>query len=412
MKITHDSPDSSKDLEVALTTLRPNPLARPAPATASPGTSYWMPYANERQNSRVGATAGAPTVVRWRSPLMPGHKPRFVLTDGNSIVVQAAAWQSFGTGGLLLASGRIGPAQMCVDGAKGLVYSIDANGFLAAYSTVDGKRSFMVMPAAGDNAGFTFVSGRGRDLMVAAFSPPEGNFESRGKRASSTEPPGPMSLVELTRLPESTAHAGGSLLTGAMTTGFHVPGARIAAARSDDLVVAAVPRAVFFLDGGLNVKSAYSIDGTPLAASLDEASRAYVIVESAGRRELWQLSSAGEIGFLLPLPASSDMFPIPPVIGYDHRVFAVSGREVQAIDANGKPLWSHQFEDIVAGIVVLPSGALMVGAGSTLMAVTPQGVATPLIGFPGERIMTAAAVTSAGSVLIATDKALYSLGSR
>jgi len=412
MKITHQpTPRDSNEIDVPITALRRAALPAPPPAAASGPPSYAQPYANERQNGRVGAPMLVPLARLWRTELAAPGKARQVLAAGATIVVQSSTWQSFGPQGQALATSRSGAGPMYVNGAAGIVYSLDPNGFVAAHAATTGKREFIVMPGLGDNASFVYLLGRGRELLLAGASGPRGNFEQIGATPPSA-PLGPVSMLELVRLPENTQSAAGSLLTGARTSRLEVPAGRIVAARSDDIIVFAVEGAVFFVDRDLNPRAAYAVEGTPLALSLDEAGRAYLVLDTGGRRELRLITPGGDLGFATTLPSSTDRFPLPAVIGYDHRVFVASRNKLLALDPSGRELWSHDLPDKPAGLVIAPDGMLLVSEGEQLAAYDTHGKRSRLFDFPGERLATPAAVTSGGGLLLATDKALYSLGAR
>ena len=91
-------------------------------------------------------------------------------------------------------------------------------------------------------------------------------------------------------------------------------------AMDSDYVVVTVPNHLYRLDGGLKIVGDLTAEFIPLALSLDEAGRSYLIVQSQNKTMLWVVTPSGEQ--LLSVEIQTVLPTIhlpPPVIGYDHR---------------------------------------------------------------------------------------------
>ncbi|MEZ0227669.1 MAG: hypothetical protein ACAI25_03535, partial [Planctomycetota bacterium] len=189
--------------------------------------------------------------------------------------------------------------------------------------------------------------------------------------------------------------------------------APVAASRTA-LVVGSKGRLVFHDPSSLAVRAELELEDpelVPLAFSLDEADRVYLVARADAaddphaRPSLQLLTPGGERAYFFEL---DDLVVAPPVVGFDHRAHVVSDGQIVAYEPWGDLAWKVPL--VPAGMTALPGATLLVGAGDAVIAIDGQGERVTLASFDGEKVAAAPIVTPAGDVLVATRSALYALG--
>jgi sugar lactone lactonase YvrE len=250
---------------------------------------------------------------------------------------------------------------------------------------------------------FSLVQKRGADLLLAAFELPK--YTGTPGKALSPE----TSVLELVTFVEPLEYTFGDDLTNAVSRALFIEAAPLFAARNGNRVVAAAPEAVLFVDYDLNaVKAAYDLGGKPLALSVDEDSHAYLIVEVSTGRRLTKISPQGSLLFSADLPPGKEPNPTPPVVGYDHRVFAIVENQLLAFAPDGALQWRRSVSK-PGGMVVTPTGTLLVSDGSELALFNKDGERKQLFDFPKEQLTTPPTITEKGDILVASKAYLYQL---
>ena len=393
------SPADIKKVQVPLQPLR-SATGPAVLATAPPmeHACYACPYANPQQNSRcVGLPSNGPWRIRWQSRLAEGFEPRFVLIDDERVVVQAGTWQLFDLQGKALAGARIGPGQMAVDSTSGLFYSVNINGDVVAHELADGQVKFILLPTGADSFARPLIVPWGQRLFVSGFELPSGDHVPD------------TAAVEVINLGSPLVIESQLLVSAVTEKTLHLKTATLTVAANGQTIVFAVPDAICFADRSLEITAAYGAQFKPLAMSLDEASRAYLIVETGGRRALWLVTPKGERVFAFALPPSEEPFPRPPVVGYNHRTFIAAGGTLLAISQDGKELWKRQLSGSRVGMIVTPNGDLLVSDGPELAVYNKDGERKRLYEFAGQELCTPPVLTADGELLVASKENLYCL---
>jgi hypothetical protein len=143
--------------------------------------------------------------------------------------------------------------------------------------------------------------------------------------------------------------------------------------------------------------------------AIDEAGNIYLTVERPGRQSLWAMTPQGELLYSFDLPPGSTLSGQPPVIGYDHTAYLLSGRQILSIAPDGKMNWMRTTEGEIAGAVATYDDLLLVSEGDSLTAWDRQGQRRVLHRFAGEPLAAAPALIGDGDLLAATQTRLYRL---
>ena len=80
----------------------------------------------------------------------------------------------------------------------------------------------------------------------------------------------------------------------------------------------------------------------PQSMSMDEGRRMFLVADTGGQTELWQVSPSGERIYSCPMPPGVPSSAAPPIIGYDHSVYIVRGRFLLNVARDGKLNWSRE----------------------------------------------------------------------
>lgn len=381
-----------------------HPAARPAAvATAAPGphASYHQAFANGQLNSRVGARLPAGDwAVEWSAPLDPQLTPAFVLEDGDRIVVRSAMWALFDRAGASLGSGQAAGPPVVLDAAQNLFYSILPSGYFSAAHLSDGQPAYMFLPSFGDTFSRVYLARRGSRILVVGE---ERALDPHGERQPWR------SLVEINDVGDPVRTSAGGRVTGSQPVGsLEIPSPHVVAASAGDTIVAAAPGEIYVTNWKLEGRAVLEGSFEPRAMSLDEAGRIYLIVESGDKTSLWLLTADGERVYSYEFPPGSSAGLRPPMVGYDHTVYAIAGRFLYAIGPDGKLNWSREAKARLSGAVVSGDDQLLTSEGSQVVAWNQAGERRVVHSFD-EELTTPPVLTADGRLLVASRRALYSL---
>jgi hypothetical protein len=133
-----------------------------------------------------------------------------------------------------------------------------------------------------------------------------------------------------------------------------------------------------------------------------------MVVESAGQRALWIVGRTGARVARPPLPAGLDVLA-PPIVGYDHMVYLLGAQRIVAVSPAGAVLWDRALDGVAAGAVVTADRKLLVTTGAALDVYDAQGRRERLFTAEGDVLVTPAAATPDGDLVVAGRRFLYRL---
>jgi hypothetical protein len=368
---------------------------------AAPGTAlYIKQYANDQQNSRLHSVIPPGAFrVRWRSAVHETLKPNFVLHDGNRIVVQAAEWRLFDMDGKLIGADRLALGYILMDAPNDLMYVTNPAGYLAARKLADGVQLFNFLPRFGNSYARIFITRKDQRMIIAGVERPRGahgDFEPTKSLIETFDLGSPPRVDSMGFLD--------SLLPKSSMT---IPSIQLIVAGVNEKLVAAIPNRVYFMDSRLKVETALDAEFEPVTLSLDEAGRVYLAVKTGERTQLWVLSPTGEQFYSFALPPATSVTQ-PPVVGYDHTVYLVTGQTLIAVGTDGKIRWSKAGKGRIVGASVTSDDQLLTGEGAEVALYNSKGERRLVCSIPEGEILTPPILTSTGEILVASAQAVYS----
>lgn len=168
----------------------------------------------------------------------------------------------------------------------------------------------------------TPIARRGQRLWVTSVERP---VQSRGERKPS------LSVIELRDLGDPLRVNQGMLESAKEVTNLMRRDLLTLTALHEERLVAAIQGRIYFFDPDLRVHSILEADFVPVALSLDEVSRVYLLADTRQRRVLWVLTPQGQRTAAFVAPVGVQIGSAPPVVGYSHRVYLISDRRLLAI---------------------------------------------------------------------------------
>ena len=380
------------------------PLTAPRAAADQPGAL--RRYGNDRRNSRAGAALRLPPApqapawtVRWKAALEPSMAPYALLASGERFVVHGPRrWSLFDAGGRSLATTPLGNSEVILDDRY--VFAAAASELIFGYHLSHGQPVFSALPYSAAEFVHPFLARHDRFLLVIGISKDYGDV-----------PVPPETSIELFDLrdpaaPRSWDQPGGATVTKNL---LRETRAMLAAIAGDTIVLATTDR-VYLVDFNLNIQRAMTGSFAPIQLALDEGGRLYMVVSVNRRFALWLLPPQGEQLYAFDFPQGVAPPARPPIVGYDHTAYIVSGRQILSVAPDGKLNWMRAANADVAGAVVTADDLLVVSEGDSLTAWDAQGQRRVIHTLPGESLATAPVLLADGDVLVATQAHLYRLG--
>jgi len=375
------------------------------PSRAAPdGKSYPRRFANAAHNSRLGVALPAGRwEVRWKTELNGELFPELLLADSRRILLEGySEWHLFDMQGELLATNERGPSEVLLDGSHSLIYALDSFGYLAAWSLQEGTLAFQMPIDFGDQFSRPFIARRAQRLFVTGIA----------RKLQPHAPPRNRAFVEAMDLGDPLQVDDTNVLASLRTHARLMRRTRLLlTALQDDALVIATQDRVYQADLDLQLQRAFTGTFTPQTMSLDEAGRIYLTVymeTDAGeeRRALWVLSPGGELLVDAELPQAP---AIPPIVGYDHRVYLVLEDRVRALNAEGELLWEQHAGEEIVGAIVTADDRLLVAAGQLLAAFDVEGEREVIFYLEKDRWATPPVLTEEGRLYVASERHLYCL---
>ncbi len=396
-----ESPAGTKTVAAPVRSIQAGaPETIPA-APVEPNREYFRPFGDYRQDSRNEHTLPSGSwEVRWKAPLETTATPVHLMQGGDRIIMQGGDWRIFDRDGKLIVRNRAAAAPMAADDAHQLLYAINTNAYFVAYKLQDGKPAFDFPPAFGDAFSRVFLARKGRRVAIAGFERQLDPHRNKKPERSNLE------VVDLGDPPK--ADDLGFLSTMSQVGSLRFPEPRMVAAASNDVIVTARTDYLYVMDWNLAVRAVLESGFTPVAISLDEAGRIYLLSQTGRRYSLTLLKQNGARIYSYDLTDGIVPMPVPPIIGHDHTVYLLSSARISAIGENGKPIWAAKPAAAIGGAVITAGGTLLVSEGSEIAAYDPAGARTVV--FKGaDALITPPLLTTWGDLLVGSKPAIYCL---
>ena len=398
--------------------IKPAPRA-PELARAEPGAVDTVigPYVNDEKNSRIVSALGrfGQLGPKWTFAPPDQGVAGLVLLTGERVLSPC----SFGCcvldrhDGRLLNQVRQLSGSPTLDPVNSLLYSKNIFGMVGGYRIEDGGSAFSLLLQGGKEFGQEFMARRGGRLLTVSTALP------------ANEPPDPEeTVIELTELGEPPYKPWNEPGGPHVIINLMYDSSRMLSAMHGDTLVVATHDRIFTIDAELEVQNELTGSFGPMAISLDEAGRIYIIVYVGGKRDvfvgghyaLWLLTPAGERLWAYDFPNGMQAC-FPPIVGYDHTVYTfaapggydVNGQQLYAISPSGKLKWSRPVPGHYAHAVVTADDCLLVSEGPDVASYDQKGERRVLCTFPGEELCSPPLLTDRGELIVASRTAVHCL---
>lgn len=377
---------------------KPAPLGRAAPAA---DLSVPRAYVDDRLNSRLAERLGAPARFRtaWKADLPEDLQASTVLWARDRVAVGGLlGWRLFGRDGKAIGGGLPGPSDFALDPERSVFYVADRAGLLAARRLRDGELASEMSFYGGEQWERRFVARRGGRLVTVSVE----------TQPNPDRPPADRSMLEVTDLRDpsmqkSYDEQGGPVVMADLVRKSSL----LLAALDGDSIVLATENHVYVVDLATEIKQALTGSFRPVALSLDETGRIYMLVLVEDQLYLWSVTQSGErlYSFALPPAARPEH---PPVVGYDHTVYLASGTSILAVAQDGKLSWSRTTKAYIGGATVAADDQLLVSEGSEIAAYNASGERRVVSVIPAAAA-TPPILTDRGELLVASSETLFCL---
>lgn len=386
------SADEAVALETPPVRIFSLPGAAPLPsAQASPLTAVTHRFGNPALNSRLSVALPDGTwKLRWQTDLQSGLNPAAVLSGPNRLLVWGwQGWQLFEPDGKALANGLLDSSDVFLDPQDSVLYAVDNMGRFSARRADNGDRSFALDGPSVRRFQVAFIARHQQYLIVSGVA----------------RLPQPHAVVK----PHTSVLQSHSLSPGAAMLERELmrDAPQVLTAMSRDTVMIAASNHVYLLGTDLNIRAAMEGDFEPLAMSVDEVRRIYLIIRDRQGQAFWVLTPEGRLLVSYRLPGGLRAGSVPPLVDYRHQAYILADGRLFAISPEGKLLWEQTVSPAALGSIAA-NGVLVLANGSELDAVAPDGQRRTLHQFD-EWLRAPAILTAQGELIAATEHRLYCL---
>ncbi len=392
---------SSQKIEAPAIPLQTSGLvATPPKAVAQSDAAIPRTFCDDEWNSRLNRGVSAVRwPAKWETPLNGTYPPSSVSRSADRILLEGGGqWQLFDRGGKFLAAQPIKHGMALMDSAHSVFYAVDQAGAVTAYNLSDGKKAWSTSLAYGEVFALRYLARVGNRLIMVSVE--QEAFPHR-------KTPPNRSVIQTKELSEPLrVSPGGDLLSVRDAGSLRAETAKVALAMHGSTIAFAVTDRLYFLDLNLKVLAAMETGIEPVMLSLDETGRAYLIGKNAAQYALWSITPQGQRAFAYDIPAEFGMPLMPPIVGYDHRVYLSLPGRIVALSPDGKVAWE---QGVSGPATISADDQLLVSSGSLLLAFDQKGNRRVIRDFEGDVLKTAAITTGEGDILVASATKLYRL---
>jgi hypothetical protein len=382
-------------------------IAKSAPvllpnAHAASDTSVRRLFINEEQNNRSAIPLGRVAAFTAQHAGAIGYGasgPALLAAHDRLVTAGSIAMQISNWSGATVASHPVGKGRPALDPELGVVYMPSIAGILFGYRLADGQPHHSMGLGRGADFDRRFIVRHGNALLVVSVQiesnvhdiPPQ---QMMVERLHLVDPTRPVAFME-----EGAPYVeiGLRRKTNLVLPAMHGP--TLALAMADD---------VFLTNERLEELRAITGHFTPVALSMDEAARMYLVVQAGQEAALWLLTPAGQRQFDFRFPEGITSVNWTPVVAYDHTVYLLYGTGILAVSPKGELKWRKTSPGFLAGATVTPDGYLLVCEGRQVAVYDPSGVRYLLYEAP-QNLVTAPIPLAPGRLAVASESALFIL---
>ena len=369
--------------------------------------NYLTRYLTPERNSRLESELPVNDLweLKWKADIDSSAIPWFLLIKNDRIIIQnESGWQLFDTSGKLINSGIRSEGEIKISQSKDIFYVNDPSGFIQTINLTTGKREYYFYPYLGKGFERSVIFSNGNKIVNFGFELPVMTHNSPIKIPE-------MNILEEIKIGSSTEiDEDGVLNTSVENNNLLIKSDKINFALHDSTVVFAIPNQIYFLAPDLEVIKELTGDFIPLAMSLDEKMRIYLIadieIENRFQTEFWIVDPEGNLICRTEIPSIEYNFLTPPAIDITHTVYIPYKNKIIAVSSSGEILWEEYIQQPLGGIAAI-NNYLFVSEGSILTAIDHKGERRFFYNFDDDLFTSPILVNN--QIFVATRKHLYCL---
>jgi hypothetical protein len=378
--------------------IEPTRASLGAPVAATPPAAGFTHLFGGLDCASRGAVTASPGTwaVTVTAPLQPEFEVFGLVATAQRVLVIGRVHELFDGEGRSLFWALTGASLPGLFPEANAILAVDANGGLLRRSLVTGEVEFKCLVFGGDEYHYTFVGLRGNSYVVAGSEralDPHGAYRPTLTIAQRLSVEAPFTIDPSSRL---LLRAGGGEQLRVAALGL----------------VLTLPGLVLASDFNLVPSAAFASDFVPLAASLGPDGALHLLVWAARGVRYWRVEGDGRRTRELALTDQLPERPVPPILGYDGRVFVQSRRMLTVVETDGTTRSSVILRSPHARAVAQPDGTLLVADGAVVWHLDTSLRATALANLPGEELRSPAVAVSANRLYVASGARLLRLDRR
>lgn len=297
--------------------------------------------------------------VAWHASLGAAAQPDGVLVADGRVIVNGIRQRGFWSDdGKSIGFIQREPGAAFIDVAGRRLLTNDASSGMAVTSLDARHESSMVAAAPGEGRATAILQGPGALVIVTTHETPHG---------------GARTVVETLRVRDYTNTKNGTLYGIEPLAGITAEeDTSVVAAAGAKGPLLATPSGLDRRDWQLRPLGEHPLAARPLALSVDEHDRAYLLSDNGGWTHLQVFAPSGASSlFDLQLSPDDAPFKQAPLIAPNGQIYVVSPKAIIAVSPEGQILW-RQERLLPSPTTMSGNGLLLVGS-TSLDAVTPDG---------------------------------------
>lgn len=406
MEILHlASPAAAfEPLKLELTPIGPpaGPAPAAAPAAVPPPSGFTHLHGGLDAASRgVAAVAsGAKWKQAWSARLQAEFDTFGLLAAGDRILVLGRVHELVSAEGKSLYSGLTGPALPGLYPAENAWLTIDSHGVLQRRRLADGGIEFAVPAFGGDDYKYSFIGLQDGAYLIAGSErqlDPHGQHRPSASQVQRLEVKPPFEVDPSDRM----------LLDAKGGEALRFPALYLLPVARGGKIVFATNNLLLNSDFGLSGTKAFGGEFAPLAASLDEAGGIHLLIKSSRGLRYWKLSAQGARQVEVVLPVALPERIVPPILGYDGRVYLRLVDRILVVEPDGSQRASIKLNHSFAAAVAQPDGTLLVADGAKVWHFNRELRASEVLELASDAARTPPVAISPNRIYVASDSTLY-----
>ena len=296
--------------------------------------NYLTRYLTPERNSRLESELPINDLweLKWKADIDSSAIPWFLLIKNDRIIIQnESGWQLFDTSGKLINSGIRSEGEIKINQSKDIFYVNDPSGFIQAINLSTGKREYYFYPYLGKGFDRSVIFTNGNKIVNLGFELPVMTHNSPIKIPE-------MNILEEIKIESSPEiDEDGVLKSSTDNNNLLIKSGKVIFALHDSTIVIAISNQIYFLNPDLDVIKELTGNFIPLAMSLDEEMRIYLLadieIENRLQTEFWIVDPEGNLICSTEIPSIESNYLTPPAIDNTHTVYIPYENKIIAVSS-------------------------------------------------------------------------------